>query len=184
MVSFWGTEVVVVVVTSLRGGGGEEEENTKQPDRAEEKKSTAISFCSMGGLTSTFELAILSSVREAIFSLSKSREECGATCARCSSSAVNYNRGMVGSFRGQAFETEEKGKLGESALMTFFTANCKNEGRSLLTIQGRPCERRVQASAYDVSQRLRTPCGKNDASVSVFSLLLTLRGALYGREGT
>ena len=63
-----GVEVVVVVVTSLRGGGGgEEEEKTKQPDSDEEKKITAISFCSMGGFTSTFELAMLSGAREAIF---------------------------------------------------------------------------------------------------------------------
>jgi hypothetical protein len=53
----------VVVVTSLRGGGGEEDEKTKQPDRDEEKKITAISFCSMGGFTSTFELAMLSDAK-------------------------------------------------------------------------------------------------------------------------
>ena len=69
VVSFCGrevVEVVVVVVTSLRGGG-EEEEKTKQPDSDEEKKITAISFCSIGGFTSTFELAMLSGAREAIF---------------------------------------------------------------------------------------------------------------------
>lgn len=125
VVSFWGTEVVVVVVTSLRGGGGEEEENTKQPDRAEEKKSTAINFCSMGGLTSTFELAILSSAKEAIFvSLSKSREECGVTCARCSSGAVNCNRRMMGASCGHALTTAEKGKTGEAAQATLFVVHC------------------------------------------------------------
>jgi hypothetical protein len=73
VVSFCGRVVVVVVVTSLRGGGGEEEEKEIQPDRAEEKKITAISFCSMGGVTSTFELAMLSGAREAILlSLSQS----------------------------------------------------------------------------------------------------------------
>jgi len=61
-----GVEVVVVVVTSRRGGG-EEEEKTKQPDSAEEKQSTAISLCSIGGLTSTFELAMLWGAREANF---------------------------------------------------------------------------------------------------------------------
>ena len=66
VVSFCGRVVVVVVVISLRGGGGEEEKEI-QPDRAEEKKITAISFCSMGGFTSTFELAMLSGAREAIF---------------------------------------------------------------------------------------------------------------------
>ena len=66
VVSFCGRVVVVVVVTSLRGGG-EEEEKEIQPDRAEEKKITAISLCSMGGLTSPFELAMLSGAREAIF---------------------------------------------------------------------------------------------------------------------
>jgi hypothetical protein len=55
----------VVVVTSLRGG--EEDEKEIQPDKNEEKKSTAISFCSIGDLTSTFELAMLSGAREAIF---------------------------------------------------------------------------------------------------------------------
>ena len=72
VVSFWGreevdgVEVVVVVLISL-GGGGEEEENTKQPDRDDAKKIPARSFWSMGGLTSTFELAMLSGAREAIF---------------------------------------------------------------------------------------------------------------------
>jgi hypothetical protein len=74
VVSFWGregVEVVVVVVTSRRGGG-EEEEKEIQPDRAEEKKSTAISLCRIGRFTSTFELAMLSGAREAIvLSLSK-----------------------------------------------------------------------------------------------------------------
>ena len=74
VVSFWGREgvvVVVVVVTSRRGGGAEEEKEI-QPDRAEAKKSTALSFWSMGGFTSTFELAMLWGVREANFlSLSK-----------------------------------------------------------------------------------------------------------------
>ena len=66
VVPFSGRVVVVVVVTSLRGGG-EDDEKKKQPDRDKEKKSIAISFCSMGGLTSTFELAMLSGAREAIF---------------------------------------------------------------------------------------------------------------------
>jgi len=66
VVSFCGRVVVVVVVISLRGGGGEEEKEI-QPDRAEEKKMTAISFCSMGDFTSTFELAMLSDAREAVF---------------------------------------------------------------------------------------------------------------------
>ena len=57
--------MVVVVVTSRRGG--EEEEKEIQPDRAEAKKMTAISFCDMGSVTSTFELAMLSGAREAIF---------------------------------------------------------------------------------------------------------------------
>ena len=65
-----GVEVVVVVVTSRRGGG-EEEEKEIQPDSDKEKKSTAISFCRMGGFTSTSELAMLWGAREAIvFSLS------------------------------------------------------------------------------------------------------------------
>ena len=67
VVSFCGRVVVVVVLVSL-GGGGEEEEKTKQPDSAEEKQITAISLCSIGGLTSTFEFAMLSGAREAIFS--------------------------------------------------------------------------------------------------------------------
>ena len=68
VVSFWEPEGVMVVVTSLRGGGGgEEEEKTKQPDRAEETRSTAISFCRMGGFTSIFKLATLSGAREATF---------------------------------------------------------------------------------------------------------------------
>jgi hypothetical protein len=66
VVSFWGREVVVVVVTSLRGGGADDEKK-KQPDRDKEKKSIAISFCNMGGLTSPFELATYSGAREAIF---------------------------------------------------------------------------------------------------------------------
>ena len=66
VVSFCGREVVVVVVTSLRGGGAEDEKEI-QPDSDEAKNITAISFCSMGGLTSTFELAMLSGAREAIF---------------------------------------------------------------------------------------------------------------------
>jgi hypothetical protein len=65
VVSFCG-RVVVVVVTSRRGGG-EEEEKEKQPDSAEAKKMTAISFCNMGGFTSIFELAMLSGAREVIF---------------------------------------------------------------------------------------------------------------------
>jgi hypothetical protein len=61
---------VVVVVTSLRGGG-EDDEKKKHPDRNKEKKSIAISFCSMGGLTSPFKLAMLSGAKEAILFLSK-----------------------------------------------------------------------------------------------------------------
>ena len=58
----------MVVVTSLRGGGGGgEEEKTKQPDRAEAKKSTAISLCRMGEFTSPSELAMLWGAREANF---------------------------------------------------------------------------------------------------------------------
>jgi len=54
-----------------RRGGGEEEEKEIQPDSDKEKKSTAISFCRMGGFTSTSELAMLWGAREAIvFSLS------------------------------------------------------------------------------------------------------------------
>jgi hypothetical protein len=71
VVSLCGREVVVVVVTSLRGGG-EEDEKEIQPDSDEAKKITAISFCSIGSFTSTFELAMLSGAREVIFlSLSK-----------------------------------------------------------------------------------------------------------------
>ena len=66
VVPFCGRVVVVVVVTSLRGGG-EDDEKKKQPDRDKEKKSIAISFCNMGGLTSPFELATYSGAREAIF---------------------------------------------------------------------------------------------------------------------
>lgn len=66
VVSCCGRVVVVVVVTALRGGG-EEEEKEIQPDRAEEKKMTVISFGSIGGVTSTSELAMLSGAREAIF---------------------------------------------------------------------------------------------------------------------
>jgi hypothetical protein len=66
VVPFSGRVVVVVVVTSLRGGG-EDDEKKKQPDRDKEKKSTAISFCSMGGLTSTCDVAMLSGARKAIF---------------------------------------------------------------------------------------------------------------------
>jgi hypothetical protein len=66
VVSFCGGEVVVVVVVTSRRGGGEEEEKEIQPDRAKEKKSTAISFCRIGGFTSTFELAMLWGAREAI----------------------------------------------------------------------------------------------------------------------
>lgn len=65
VVSLCGRVVVVVVVTSRRGG--EEEEKEIQPDRAEAKKMTAISFCNMGGVTSTFELVMLLGAREAIF---------------------------------------------------------------------------------------------------------------------
>ena len=36
----------------------------KQPDSAEEKQMTAISLCSIGDLTSTFELAMLSGARK------------------------------------------------------------------------------------------------------------------------
>jgi hypothetical protein len=78
VVSFWEPEgVVVVVVTSLReGGGGEEEEKTKQPDKNEEKRSTAISLCRMGEFTFPSELAMLSGAREADFlSLSQSPKQ-------------------------------------------------------------------------------------------------------------
>jgi hypothetical protein len=96
-----GGEVVVVVVTSLRGGGGEEEEKEIQPDRDEAKNIPAISFCSMGGLPSPCELAPYSGAREAIFlSLSKSREECGALCARYTCGAVNGTRRSGGAMRG------------------------------------------------------------------------------------
>jgi hypothetical protein len=66
VVPFSGRVVVVVVVTSLRGGG-EDDEKKKQPDRDKEKKSIAISFCNMGGLTSTCDVAMLSGARKAIF---------------------------------------------------------------------------------------------------------------------
>jgi hypothetical protein len=69
VVSFWGVEgvVVVVVVVTSRRGGGEDEEKEIQPDRAEAKKSTAISLCRIGEFTSPSELAMLSGAREATF---------------------------------------------------------------------------------------------------------------------
>jgi hypothetical protein len=47
------------MVTSVRGGG--EEEKEIQPDSAEEKSLTAISFGSMDSCTPPFEFAMLSS---------------------------------------------------------------------------------------------------------------------------
>lgn len=63
-------------------------------------------------------------------------------CARCSSGAVNCNQRMVDSLRGQALETEEKGKTGKSAQVTFLqlialwrylrAIDCKTSGENCL----------------------------------------------------